>query len=102
MPMWIFVVASFAGAMLGAVMQYLLGQRSERLRGVELRKTEAYVNLIKAVAALETVSGETGLPLQQIRALYAESRARIAIYGSTEVASRMVELLRSTHAMGPE
>jgi hypothetical protein len=102
MQVWIFVGASFVGGILGAVMQYVLSQRSERLRAVEMRRTEAYVNLIKAISALATMGGETGLPLQQLRALYAESRARIAIYGSTDVVARMVELLRLTNATGPE
>jgi hypothetical protein len=48
------------------------------------------------------MGGETGAPLQQTLALYAESRFRIALYGSSEVAPRLVDVLRSTNAMGPE
>jgi hypothetical protein len=101
MPLWIFVVASFLGGILGAVMQHVLSQRSERRRGVEARRTEAYVSLIKAVANLATIGGEEGPPIREIRAQYAESRARIAVYGSAEVVARIVELLRSADAAEP-
>jgi hypothetical protein len=102
MPLWIFVVASFLGGILGAIMQHVLGQRSERKRGVEARRTEAYVNLIKSVAALTTSAGEGSPPIREIRASFAESRARIALYGSAEVVARIVELLRSPGATEQE
>jgi hypothetical protein len=102
MQLWIFVGASFVGGILGAVMQYVLSQRSERQRGVEARRTEAYVNLIKAVATMATAGAEGAPPVREIRALYAESRARIAVYGSAAVVGRIVELLQSAGAVESE
>jgi hypothetical protein len=92
--MGMFLVASFIGVVIGAVLQYFFAQRAEQRRTVQLRRTEAYVDLIKAISLLSKLGGDNpGEATRQAAALLAEARARIAIYGSGPVNARLAEFL---------
>lgn len=99
-----FIVASFVGVVIGAVLQYYFAQRSERLRNTQQRRTEAYVDLIKAISTLSKLGGDGGSDaFKQASALYAEARTRIAIYGSVAVNAKLATFLRAhTEFASPE
>lgn len=94
--MQIYIIASIFGVVFGAVLQYWFGQRAETRRNVQIRRTEAYVDLIKAISGLAKTSGNPQSDsARQFAALYSEARARVAIYGSTTVVARLADFLRS-------
>jgi hypothetical protein len=92
----LFLFASFVGVVVGAFLQYFFSIRAEQLRQVQTRRTEAYVELVKAVAALAEARDD--MPqhdLRQLQVQYGEARARVAIYGS----ARVVAAVGRVHAM---
>ena len=93
MQLGLFLVASFLGVIVGAILQYVLGLRTEEKRNIQLRRTEAYVDLIKALAAMAK-PGDEGDEGRQVRIAYAEARTRVAIYGSTAVIAALATFLR--------
>ena len=100
MQLVLFVGASFLGVVVGAVLQYVLGLRAEQQRNIQLRRTEAYVDLIKSLAAI----GKAGDDEQgrQLQIGYAEARTRVAIYGSTKVVGAFASFLRLSDRQSAE
>lgn len=94
MQLWLFIVSSFIGVIVGAYLQYLLGRRAEHERNIHARRTEAYVDLIKALAAISRPASVTDEQSRQARILYAEARTRVVIYGSAKVVSAVAAFLR--------
>jgi hypothetical protein len=100
--MELFIVASLVGVVLGAALQYSFSQRAERKRNLDLRRTDAYVDLIRSVAALLSVDDKVpGDELRQVQNRYAEARARIVIYGSPRVVSSLGAFLRMPASAQP-
>lgn len=98
----LFVASSFVGVIVGAVLQYLLGRRAEQERHVQLRRAEAYVDLVKALASLVRPGSVPDEQRRQLDVFYVEARTRVAIYGSAHVVSALAEFLRLAELQSPE
>jgi hypothetical protein len=80
---WALAVLPLAGVVVGALLQSWLGEYAERHKQLELLKSEAYADYLKAVAA-RTLLRSDEERVTSFRAL-AEAKARIAVYGSDKV-----------------
>jgi ATP-dependent protease HslVU (ClpYQ) peptidase subunit len=75
------------GALLGAAATYVFAVRAESDRNYQRLRTEAYVDLIRSVAAVAIAERQADMPKEaEATALLADAKTRIAVYGSAEVA----------------
>lgn len=97
---FIVVVPAFVAAIVSLAVVYL-GRRSETIRQLQILRTAAYVDFIRAVAGLAALQKE---PVQErehflkgseLIMLLADAKSRIAIYGSESVVSAMANFLRA-------
>ena len=103
MQLALFAAFSLAGVLVGGVLQYVLTRRAEHHRNIQLRRTEAYVDLIKAATALAQAPREAGGDaVRPYQVLAADARIRIAIYGSARVVTSLVAYLDAAGARRPE
>lgn len=89
-------VSGIAGVVIGSVLQYRFALRAEARRTAQSHRTEAYADLIKAIAGLtKNAADPAGEAARPFGALYAEARARVIIYGSPSVVTRLAAFSRS-------
>jgi hypothetical protein len=78
-----------------------LGRRSDTIRQLQILRTAAYVDFIRAVAGLGILGKDTlrdkdhFLEGRELTMLLADAKSRIAIYGSESVVSSMARFLRA-------
>jgi hypothetical protein len=83
MNAWTIALLPLGGVFLGALLQSWLGRKAEIEKRVELLRSEAYADFLKAVAA----AGHLRSDDEQVAAsrAIADAKARIAVYGSATV-----------------
>lgn len=83
------------GALLGAAATYVFAVRAESGRNYQRLRTEAYVDLIRSVAAIAIAQRQADAPKEaEATALLADAKTRIAVYGSAKVASTLATFYR--------
>jgi hypothetical protein len=78
-------VLSLFGVMVGASLQYLYSRSAENTKHRTTLRTEAYIDYLEAVSLLGRASPSTSDKINEARALAANAKARICIYGSDAV-----------------
>jgi hypothetical protein len=82
---------TFVAASLGAIFGAFLTRRTEKFKHLQELRSTAYADFVRGVASAaeraqtDGIREERGAPESRGRALVADSRARIAIYGGKEV-----------------
>jgi hypothetical protein len=94
------IVPALVAAIVSLTVVYL-GRRSETIKQLQVLRTAAYVDFIRAVAGLAALQKE---PVQErehflkgteLIMLLADAKSRIAIYGSESVVAAMANFLRA-------
>lgn len=94
------IVAGLVGVVVGAAIQYALGQRAERSRHLQELRTKAYVDFLQAVAAIAAAGRADDTKSQQVFLIaLADSKARIAVYGHAQVVTAAADFFRGTAAL---
>ena len=94
------IVAGLVGVVVGAAIQYALGQRAERSRHLQELRTKAYVDFLQSVAVIATAGRAGDTKGQQVfMTALADSKARVAVYGHAQVVTAYAEFCRGTAAL---
>jgi len=86
---WAIATLPLVGVIVGAVLQFWLGRAADLRRQTEVRRAEAYVDYLRSVvdAAHQRMPEDLGAALRAA----ADAKARIVVFGSTEVIKALAQ-----------
>jgi hypothetical protein len=90
-------VFSILGIALGATLQYVFSRFLEDRKHKRLLQTQAYVDFLRSVA--EATHLDSTISEAQVHAKIADARARIALYGSSNVVAALAEFEKAGNAI---
>ena len=90
-------IIGILSVLLGVTTQYYFTRRVEFSKHYQDRRTQAYVDFIKATAGMTIAQRRDATRELEFVILMADARARIGIYGSRSVAAAMADFLRNYH-----
>jgi hypothetical protein len=83
MDSWVIAALPLIGVVLGAGLQFLFSRTAAREKHVETLQSQAYVDYLRAVSAAGHLRSDEDL--RDAHRDAADAKARIAVYGSSEV-----------------
>ena len=96
-------VFTVIGVGLGAFLTYLFSKRSEFEKHLKQLETQAYVDFIKAVAGISSAQREKDTKKQiEHELLMSDAKARICIYGKSEVIMSIASFWRKGAGLSEE
>ncbi len=88
------------GAIIGAVLQFVLGRTADKEKRIELIRSEAYADYLRSVAAAAHLTSDDDL-VGALKAA-ADAKSRIVVYGSPRVIEALAQFEESGAVLNTE
>ena len=96
----IVAIVGIVGVLLGASAQYMFSRYTESAKHLQELRTQSYVDFIKSTADIAIAQEKNDAEKEfEATILMADSKARIAIYGSPTVAAAVADFFRKHGAL---